>query len=281
MKPADEQRHAKEDSTLPRRLPCPGRQSPRAALWTDRTAAWYRRAAERGDYATRVIAAIGSRLDACRTALDVGAGCGALTIPLARRLRAVTAVEPSPAMARALRRWAVEAGLANVAVVEAEWGEVPVALHDLVLCAHVGGLLRAAAPFLREVGGIARRLVVLVRDLTAERGGDKFFYRELYPALLGRPYDNRGEGEDTVGALRALGIRPQVTEIEYRSDQPFTDLAEATDFWMTYLGLADARSRAYLDGFLRERLVRRDGGWIAPYRKRAAVITWEGGEPWR
>jgi SAM-dependent methyltransferase len=250
----------------------------RAVLWTDRTAAWYRRAAERGDYADRVLAAVGPRLAQCRTALDVGAGCGALTIPLARRGLAVTAMEPSPAMARALRRWAAEAGLREVAVVEAAWGEVPVRDHDLVLCAHVGDLLRADSDFLREVGRVAGRLVVLVRDLTAARGADKFFYRELYPILLGRPYAGGGEPDDTVGALRSLGIRPEVTEIEYRSDQPFDDLAEACDFWMTYLGLSDGRARAYLAGFLRERLVRRDGGWIAPFDKTAAVITW-GGRP--
>jgi len=79
-----------------------------------------------------------------------------------------------------------------------------------------------------------------------------------------------------VGALQALGIRPEVTEIEYRSDQPFNDMGDACDFWMTYLGLSDPGSRAYLAGFLRERLVRCDGGWIAPFRKTAAVISWEG-----
>jgi hypothetical protein len=84
-----------------------------------------------------------------------------------------------------------------------------------------------------------------------------------------------------VAALRAQGVRPEVAEIEYRSDQPFSDLAEACEFWMTYLGLSDARSRAYLAGFLGERLEHHDGGWIAPFRKRAAVITWEGGTPWR
>ena len=267
MKPASEERHAGQDSTRPA-----GRR--RAVFWTDRTAAWYRRAAERGDYAARVLAAVGSRLDHCRTALDVGAGCGALTVPLARRDLAVTALEPSAAMARQLRRWTTDAGLRNVAVVEAAWGDVAVPPHDLVLCAHVGNLLRADSRFLREVGRVARRAVVLVRDLTTERGGDKFFYRELYPVLLGRPYDNRSEADDTIGALRSLGIRPEVTEIEYRSDQPFDDLAEACDFWMTYLGRSDARARAYLAGFLRERLVRRDGGWIAPFRKAAAVITW-------
>jgi methyltransferase family protein len=253
----------------------------RSALWTDRTAAWYRRAAERGDYAARVLAAIGRRLDACRTALDVGAGCGALAIPLARHLRSVTALEPSPAMARALRGWAAEAGLGNVVVVEAAWGDVPVPPHDLVLCAHVGDLLRAGSAFLREGGRAARRLVVLVRDLTSARGGDKFFYRELYPALLGRPYPSHSEADDPVGALRSLGIHPVVTEIEYRSDQPFADLDEACEFWMTYLGLSGSRARDYLTAFLRERLVRRADEWVAPFQKRAAVIMWEGGGPSR
>jgi hypothetical protein len=224
-----------------------------------------------------VLEAIGPRLDACRTALDVGAGCGALAIPLARRGLSVTALEPSPAMVRALRGWAAEAGR-EIAVVEAAWGEHPVPVHDLVLCAHVGNLLRDL-DFLQEIGSVARHHVVLVRDLSATAGGDKFFYRELYPVLLGRPYGGPGEAEDTVAVLRSLGVRPAVREIEYRSDQTFADLAEACDFWMTYLGLSDAGSRAYLAGFLGERLVRGDGGWIAPFRKRAAVITF-GGQPW-
>jgi SAM-dependent methyltransferase len=274
VEPAKEERHAGQDST--HAAGCRRREGGRAVVWTDRTAAWYRRAAEQGDYAARVLAAVGSRLDSCRTALDVGAGCGALAVPLAGRGVAVTALEPAPAMARALRRWSAEAGLRNVTVVEAAWGELPVSPQDLVLCAHVGDLLRADSRFLREVGHVARRLVVLVRDLTAAQGGDKFFYRELYPVLLGRPYRNHGDIDDTVGALRSLGIRPEVTEIEYRSDQPFDDLVEACDFWMTYLGLSDGRARAYLAGFLRERLVRREGGWIAPFRKAAAVITWGG-----
>jgi SAM-dependent methyltransferase len=237
--------------------------------------AWYRRAAERGDYAARVLEAIGLSLGECRTALDVGAGCGALTIPLARRLVAVTALEPSPAMARGLRGWAAEAGLDTVAVLEAAWGETPLHPHDLVLCAHVGGLLRPDSAFLRDVGTLARRLVVLVRDLTAARGEDKFFFSELYPRLLGRPYARCCGGDDTAAALRARGLSVRVREVSYRSDQPFVSLGEACDFWMTYLGLSDGRARAYLRAFLRERLLRRGEEWLAPFRKTVAVISWD------
>ena len=213
----------------------------------------------------------------CRDALDVGAGCGALALPLARRMESVTALEPTTAMTRALRATAASAGLTNVTVIEAAWGEEPIERHDLVLCAHVGGLLSGKSPFLGEVARVARRWVTLIRDTQVAPREDKFFFSELYPALLGRPYLHRCDAEDTLGALRRLGIRPTVTVIEYSSDQPFTDLEEACDFWMTYLGLEGDGPRAYLRAFLRERLVRRGGEWTAPFRKTAAVITWRSG----
>jgi len=181
---------------------------------------------------------------------------------------------PSAAMAGALRAAAVSAGLANVTVIEAAWGEAPVRPHDLVLCAHVGGLLDGGSPFLREAGAPARRLVAFVRDLPAGPDDDKFFYRELYPALLGRPYEHRCRADDTVAGLERLGIHPAVTPIEYSSDQPFDSLEEACDFWMTYMGLEGPEPRDYLRRYLAGRLVRRGGEWIAPFRKRAAVIAW-------
>jgi hypothetical protein len=58
---------------------------------------WYARALGRSDYAAGVLEVLGGRLAGCRDALDVGAGCGALAVPLAQRLDAVTALEPAPA----------------------------------------------------------------------------------------------------------------------------------------------------------------------------------------
>lgn len=246
-------------------------------FWTERKVAWYRRAVARSDYAVTVLGAVEGILADCDSALDVGAGCGALALPLARRLRRVTALEPAPAMARALREEATARGLANVEVVEAAWGDVPSIPHDLVLCAHVGELLRPTAAFLGEVSAAAHRSVVLVRDAPPEPGKirDKFFFRELYPRFLGRPYETEGlDPMETVERLRALGITPGLTAIRYRSDQPFDDLEDACGFWEEYLGLAPDAERPFLRDFLAERLVREDGGWLAPYEKHALVIAW-------
>jgi hypothetical protein len=175
-------------------------------------------------------------------------------------------------MAAALRRAVVAGGLANVDIVEAAWGERPLAAHDVVVCAHVGPLLHPGASFLAEVGRLARRAVVLVRD--APGGDDKFFFPELYPRLLGRPYARACAPAGTLEAMHALGVRPSVTPIAYRSDQPFESLEDACDFWLTYMGLEGDRPRTYLRDFLAGRLQPDGAGWLAPFRKRAVVIAW-------
>jgi SAM-dependent methyltransferase len=241
-------------------------------VWTARTVVWYERANARSDYAARVLEAAAPVLAGARSALDVGAGFGALTIALARRLPSVTALEPAPAMVRALRAAVRRERLGNVRVVAAAWTPGAVPPHDVVVCAHVGPLLRPASAFLAGVGELARRAVVLVRD--APGGDDKFFFSELYPALKGRPYERGNGAEETLAAVAERGVTPVVTTITYRSDQPFESLEEACEFWMTYLELDDAASLAYLRDFLPRRLRRDGAGWLAPYAKRAVVITW-------
>lgn len=241
-------------------------------LWSERKVAWYRRANARSDYADRVLTAGAREVAASRTALDVGAGFGALALPLARRLERVTALEPSAAMASALRDDAATLGLTNIAVIEARWGDGSVAAHDLLVCAHVGPLLGADSAFLAAVRDFARRGVIIVRDMPGD--DDKFFFRELYPRLRGETYERCCDYADTLAVLHRLGIDPEITEIEYDSDQPFSDLDEACDFWMEYMRLTGDELRVELRRFLEPRLVRRDGELIAPFHKRAAVIHW-------
>jgi SAM-dependent methyltransferase len=241
-------------------------------LWTERTVAWYERAQHRSDYAERVLEASADVLTAARSLLDVGAGFGALAVPLARRLAHVTALEPTATMAAALRRAIRRDGITNLTVVEAAWGGAPVSAHDVVLCAQVGRLLARGSAFLADVARVAAHGVVLVRDTPGR--DDKFFYGELYPRLLGRPYTRTCEDMDTVAGLGDLGIVPDVTTIEYRSDQPFESLDEACDFWMTYMGLTGEAPRRFLHDFLTERLQREGDGWVAAFSKRATVIRW-------
>ena len=53
--------------------------------------------------------------------LDIGAGAGLFTIPMAKLASRVTALEPAPAMLNVLRSWADEEGLTNVDYLDQEW----------------------------------------------------------------------------------------------------------------------------------------------------------------
>lgn len=248
------------------------RPRPPASRWTPRTVAWYERANAQSDYAATVLAAAAPVLAGAASVLDVGAGFGALGLSLAARVERVTALEPSLAMRRALPRAIRRRGLTNVRVVAAAWGERALAPHDVVLCAHVGPLLTRGSSLLAALPTLARRGFVLVHDLPG--GDDKFFFAELYPRLLGRPYGTSREPDALLAALADLGIVPTVRVVAYRSDQPLRSLTEACAFWMTHMGLANAAARRFLREFLATRLPRDGRGWIALYRKRAAVLTW-------
>lgn len=56
--------------------------------------------------------------------LDIGAGAGAFTLPFARRVKKVVALEPAPAVMAVLREKISAAGLTNVDFLEKEWEKI-------------------------------------------------------------------------------------------------------------------------------------------------------------
>lgn len=93
--------------------------------------------------------------------LDVGAGIGCVSVPLARRVAPkgkVTAVEPSAGNAAELRRRAAEAGLSNLEVLEASLAELRMKdeSFDLILC-------RWVFLFIADIEAALKRLVPLLR----------------------------------------------------------------------------------------------------------------------
>lgn len=101
-------------------------------------------------------------VDAESTVLDVGGGAGRFAIPLAKRCRQVTVVEPSDSMIEGLRTGASEAGVENIRVVQSSWEAAEVEAADIVLCAHVVYGVQEIEPFLRKLHEQALRRVVIV-----------------------------------------------------------------------------------------------------------------------
>ncbi|MCI5179979.1 MAG: class I SAM-dependent methyltransferase [Candidatus Electrothrix sp. AW3_4] len=104
------------------------------------------------------------RLEGVSTAIEIGAGPGTLTLPLAERLRKVTAVEPSPAMSEVLADNLAQHGLENVTLLRQRWEELDAdALPpaDAVLAGGCLYVFYAIDTALRKMLAVARSKVLL------------------------------------------------------------------------------------------------------------------------
>jgi SAM-dependent methyltransferase len=241
-------------------------------FWTPRRARWFNQAVQISNFPVQTLKALESTLVGCRSVLDVGAGVGALTIPLAKAVEAVTALEPAPAMMEELRGNLARNRLRNVTCIQAAWGKAEVPPHDLILVANVSPVVNDLLGFLTTAEPLARRAVALVQNVGP--GTEKFYFGELYPLLLGHPYPPREDYLRTVTLLHSLGIYANLQIISYHFDQPFADLQEAVAFWKEQMRLEDPEQERRLIGFLQTRLQRVGSRLVAPLRRQSAVIWW-------
>ena len=152
------------------------------------------------------------------TWLDIGAGAGRYALPLAKTVREVIALDPSPGMLGGLRASMAEHGIANVRVVEGRWPEAlveggPLASIgdvDVALIAHVSYDIEAIGPFVEAMERVAMRgcLAVLM---------------ERSPALMAEPFWPPLHGEARIALpglpafvdlLRTRGRDPEVSMLE-------------------------------------------------------------------
>ncbi len=241
-------------------------------FWNTLKVEWYRRGLRYSNMAEKVLGVMLRRTKQAESFLDVGAGCGTLTIPLARAGKKVTALEPSTNMFAALEEEIKATGVRDVRTINALWGEADVDSHDVIVCANVPELLKDSTNFLIEADRLAERAVFLITG--ADPLADKFYYKELYPLIFGKPFPPRTDYLKTYTNLHSLGIYANVEIIEYDFDQPFKDLEEAIEFWKEYMGIVTEEHDEKLRDFLDKKLDKDEEGPVARFHKKSAVIWW-------
>jgi len=205
------------------------------------------------------------------TWLDVGAGAGRYALPLARRVRRVTAVDPSDGMLSALREIAAEHGIANVRTLQERWPMSDPPRADVVLIAHVGYDIEEIGTFVDALEAAARRLCVAVlMERQPASTIDPF-----WPPIHGEPRVSLPALPEFLELLAARGARADVTYAA-RPPSRFVDFDELVTFarrqtWVAEGGEKDRRLLA----LLRERALETPDGWTLPAPEmRLGVVQW-------
>ena len=211
------------------------------------------------------------RLEPGMSVLDIGAGIGRLTLPIAGRALRVTAVEPLPGMRQVLLERVSSRGLANVTAVDAPWMEAELPPHDVAVAAHATYTTADLVGFVRKMDTCARRTCYLTFRIPPHDG----VIGELSERIRGRWHDSPNF---IVGynLLLAAGFYPNVL-LEPRTMRHWTDPTPdaAVARAKRHLHLTDARHDATIREILSRRLVPVDGAFRWPDGMRSALLWWD------
>ena len=204
--------------------------------------------------------------------IDVGAGRGRASLPLAAEGHPLTAVEPDAAMAAGLGEDAADAGIA-VTVVQGRWPESAseVGPAAVVMSANVVYDVTRIAPFLQAMHDGATMGVVI--ELTATHPWSSL--APYYLALHGLERPNGPTIADLVEVVtEVIGVEPQVERWSRAGQMWFADWDEITEYYGRRLVLPRPR-RAELRPLLGPEVTEHDGHlFIGDGARDLATVSW-------
>jgi SAM-dependent methyltransferase len=205
--------------------------------------------------------------------LDVGAGGGAASLPLAGVAGRLVAVDESAEMVASFLAAAGQRG-ATAEGVEGRWPEVAgrVGPADVVVCHHVLYNVADLAPFAAALTGHARRRVVAELTDRHPLVGLGPLWRRFHD--LERP-DGPGAG-DAVAALAELGLEVDRQDWENQDRFGFDDFDELVAFTRRRLCLPAGRDPEVAEALLEQGTHQVDGIWVSGQPRRVTTLSWPG-----
>jgi SAM-dependent methyltransferase len=215
-------------------------------------------------------------LPAGGSVLDVGAGGGAASLPLAGVAGRLVAVDESPGMVASFLAAAEAAGVPAEGV-EGRWPEVAgrVGPADVVVCSHVLYNVPDLAPFAGALTDHARHRVVAELTERHPLAGLAPLWRRFHG--LERP--SGPSADDAVAALEALGLAVTRQDWEQQDQFGFDDFDELVAFTRRRLCLPAARDPEVAEALLEQGTHQVDGVWVSGQPRRAATLSWPGSAP--
>ena len=208
--------------------------------------------------------------------LDIGAGGGRFAVPIALHVRAVHAVEPSPAMRETLAAAASDSGLTNIHTYDFRWptpdANVPIA--DVSLASHMLYDQDNLQAFLHAMEAHTRRLCVVILGNRAPSSAFEPLWTELY----GESARLLPARHELLAALGAIDRRFDVKTFPMPPPEP-VELDDALArsrslYWLKDGSDRQTRARQWLS----DHLMTEDGRIALPARvEYTSVISWPPG----
>jgi SAM-dependent methyltransferase len=206
--------------------------------------------------------------------LDVGCGPGTLAVPLAKKVRRITAIDFAPAMIEQLDARCREDGIGNITTHvmgwEDDWSSAGIEAHDVVIASRslMVDDLQAA---LKKLNSFARKRAIISAPAGEGPRDPRLF------AIVGRELEGNPDYIYSYNLLYQMGIYANVSFVVKRFRRTFADAEEAFDSVRWMFEELSRSEESHLRSFLSAHLVRAGEGWKLDYERRVywAIMWWD------
>jgi len=210
------------------------------------------------------------------TVFDMACGGGTIAVPLADKVRRITAVDFSPRMLEIVEQRCHMGGIANVKTIqgrwEDDWKSLGIGLHDVAIASRslLGEMARDSIARLNRIATKAVYISVAVSPGPSDR--------QLLESV-GRECNTRPDYIFYYNLLYEMGLYANVAFIPGSGRNLWESHEEALkdSRWM-FPGMTD-EEEGKVRAYLKEHLVPVNGGWRLPYSRNYswAVLYWKKG----
>jgi len=239
----------------------------------DRKAKWYNEVIiKQANHAHQSISRL--PVDHECTVLDIGSGPGTLSIPLAKKAKKITAIDPSPGMLYYLRENAQKEGIKNITPMNKRWEDInlgkDIETHDIVIASHSLAMLDIKKA-LSKMNDASNRSVYLFASANKQNGD----YHELWAKLYKEKYVAGPGYIYILNILYQMGIYANIETWEHEIKRPISSLDEAVKEKMEYFERPQLpNAKEIIRQHLSKTLIEEEGALWSKNKTTNVMIYW-------
>jgi SAM-dependent methyltransferase len=207
------------------------------------------------------------------TVLDMACGAGTLSIPLAYKVKEITAVDFSDTMLGILRKEARKLKLKNIKTINGawadNWADKGIGVYDVAIASRALALDDIRGAIMKLVNCARKRVYVSMASGEGPRD------RRILEAI-GRKFNPHVDYIYAYNLLYQMGIRANVDFITDQKSKTFKNHESAFESYKWMIEAMTENEENLLKKYLKEHLVKHKDKWALDYGKKVrwAVIWW-------